>query len=181
MLKELMEVEIPVGLIGNDTHFAHHGGGFVINAGYMGTTDPIVRHQGLPVEELKNKYMERGGILKDGLDSTYHNSFDNNSYIYMEMEYHYDAADPFSVEESRKCVAEERNTRRAEKDGFEVQDIALCVGDAQKTIQERFNDLGPLYGNYHQWQERIKRAFDPNDVVDRSTYGIGVAGRDIKI
>lgn len=179
--KEMLEDEFPVVLIGNDTHLAHHAGGFVINAGYMGTTDPVVRHQGLPAEELKGKYMERGGILKDGLDSTYHNSFDNNSYIYMELEYHYDAADPFSVEESRKCITEERDTRREEKDGLEVQDIALCVGDTRLTIQERFNELGPLYGNYHLWQERIKRAFDPNDVVDRSTYGIGVAGRNIDV
>ena len=179
--KELLSDEFPVFLIGNDTHWAHHGGGFVINAGYMGTTDSVVRHQGLPAEELKGKYMERGGILKDGLDSTYHNSFDNNSYIYMELEYHYDAADPESVNESRRCIAEERETRREEKDGFEVQDIGLCVGDANATVQERLEELGPLYNDFHIWQERIKRALDPNDVVDRSTYGIGTKGRDLKV
>jgi len=30
--------------------------------------------------------------MADGVDSTYHNSFDNNSYVYMELEFHYDAA-----------------------------------------------------------------------------------------
>ena len=153
----------------------------MISAGYMGTTDSVVRHMGEPTEALKDKYVKRGGILADGSDSTYHNSFDNNSFIYMELEYHYDAGDPWSVEESRKCIAEERNNRREEKEGFECQDIALCVGDADKTVQERFMEHGPNYSNFHIWQERVKRAFDPKDTVDRSTYGVGVAGRNLNV
>ncbi len=179
--KDLLEEEFAIFLVGNDTHWAHHGGGFLISAGYMGTTDSVVRHMGYPAERLKKKYMDRGGILPDGLDSTYHNSFDNNAYIYKELEFHYDAANAFSVEECRKLVAEERDTNRGEKDGFEPQDIGLTLGDARLTLQDRFATLGPLYGNFHLWQERMRRAFDVNDVADRSTYGIGVAARDLKI
>ena len=99
----------------------------------------------------------------------------------MEQEFHYDAADPFSIKETGLMITEERDTNREQKDGFEVQDIALCAGDDRLSLQERMNELGPLYCNYHLWQERIKRALDPNDVVDRSTYGIGIAGRDINV
>ncbi len=181
LFEQFLTYELPTFLIGNDTHFIHHSGGFVINSGYQGTCDAVVRQQGIPAEELKKKFIQRGGILDDGIDSTYHNSFDNNGFIYMEMEFHYDAAVPSSVESARECIAEERDTRREYKDGFEVNDIALCVGDARKSIQERFLDLGPLYGNFHVWQERIKRAFDPNDVVDRSTYGVGMLAKDMQV
>ena len=179
--KELLDEEFPIMLIGNDTHWAHHGGGFVISAGYQGTADSVVSHMGLPAEALKKKYMDRGGILSDGLDSTYHNSFDNNSYVYEELEYHYDVAYPFSIEESNKLVAEERNTHREQKEGFECQDIALCIGDASMSLQGRFKELGPLYGNFHVWQERIRRAFDPNNIGDRSTYGIGSSAKDLDV
>ncbi len=181
MFKGLMEEEFAIMLFGNDTHWCHHGGGFLISAGYMGTADAVVKHMGLPTEKLKGKYVTRGGILGDGLDSTYHNSFDNNAYIYEELEFHYDAADPFSVEECRKLVAEERNTLREEKDGFEPHDIGLSLGDADMTLQERYASMGPLYSNFHIWQERLKRVFDPNDSADRSTYNIGVRGKDLDV
>ncbi|MBW1989354.1 MAG: FAD-binding oxidoreductase [Deltaproteobacteria bacterium] len=179
--KDLLEEEFAIFLIGNDTHWAHHGGGFLISAGYMGTTDSVIRHMGYPAEKLKMRYVERKGILADGPDSTYHNSFEHNAYIYKELEFHYDAANAYSVEECRRLVAEERDTNREQKDGFECQDIGLCLGDARMTIQERFAELGPLYGDFHIWQERMKRAFDPNDVADRSTYGIGTAARNLKV
>ena len=179
--KELLEEEFPIFLIGNDTHWAHHGGGFVISAGYMGTVDSVVRHMGYPTEELKMKYVERGGILADGNDSTYTNAFDNNSFIYQELEFHYDAADPNSVKESMACVAEERDNRREEKEGWECQDIALCIGDGTMSLQDRMKDLGPLYGNFHVWQEKVRRLFDPNDVADRSVYGIGVDAKELKL
>ncbi len=165
--------------VANDTHFIHHGGGFVIAAGYQGTPASVIRHMGLPMERLKKKYIAEGKIVDDGLDSTYHNSFDNNSYVYMELEYHYDAADPESVNAARRCVTEERDNDREEKDGFEPNDIALCIGDYTKTLQERIMDMGPHYGNFHVWQEKIKQAFDPKDASDRSNYGAGLLARDL--
>jgi glycolate oxidase len=125
----------PPGMIGNDTHFIHHAGGFVINAGYMGTTDAVIRHMGWPAEDLKQKYIDEGVILDDGRDSTYMNLFDNNSYIYVELEYHYDAALPESVQGARRMIAEERNTLLNEKDGFEPNDIGLCVSDYDMTTR----------------------------------------------
>ena len=175
--QDLLTNEIVTMLIGNDTHFAHHGGGFVIAAGYQGTPEAVMRHMGYPMEQLKRKYIDEGTILKDGIDSTYHNSFDNNSFIYAELEYHYDAADPRSVHAARRCVTDERDRDRENKDGFEPNDIALVIGDYTKTLQERILDMGPHYGNFHVWQEKIKRAFDPRDASDRSNYGVGLLGR----
>lgn len=177
--EDMISKTIPIMLVGNDTHFIHHAGGFVIASGYMGTTDSIWRHMGVPQEKLKHKYNEKGKILADGVDCTYHNSFDNNSYVYAEMEFHYDAADPESVESARECVAEERDNNRENKLGFEPNDIGLCLGDANKSLQQRLMDMGPLYGNFHIWQERMKREFDPNDVSDRSNYGTGLLGKDL--
>jgi len=81
----------------------------------------------------------------------------------MELEFHYDAADPESVNAARRLVSEERDSAREEKDGFEPNDIALVIGDHTKTLQERLLDMGPHYGNFHVWQERIKQAFDPSE------------------
>ncbi len=170
---DLMKQEMPVALFGNDTHFIHHQGGFVISAGYMGNTDAVVRHMGVPAEKLKKKYMEKGAILFDGDDSTYHNSFDHGAYIYMEMEFHYDAALPDSVEASRKAIEEERTTRLEEKLGFEPNDIGLCVGDASLTPWERVKEISKRYMNFHAWQQRIKQALDPENISDGTNYGGG--------
>ena len=181
MFADIRANETFLTLVANDTHFIHHGGGFVIAAGYQGTPASVIRHMGLPMERLKKKYIETGKIIDDGLDSTYHNSFDNNAYVYMELEYHYDAADPDSVNEARRCVSEERDQDREEKSGFEPNDITLVAGDYTKSIHERFAEMGPLYGDFHVWQERIKRAFDPGDCSDRSNYGIGFMGRNLPL
>lgn len=174
VLKRFAKEELLVALFGNDTHFIHHAGGFVISAGYMGTADAVIRHMGVPQEKLKKKYIERGKILADGEDSTYHNSFENNAYIYMEMEFHYDASDPESVEDSREAIREERETLTEEKLGFEPNDIALCVGDSKMHPAQRIIEIGKRYQNFHIWQEKIKNAFDPLDLSDRSNYGGGV-------
>lgn len=181
ILKDMMGSEMLVTLVANDTHFIHHGGGFVIAAGYQGSTDAVLRHMGWPMERLKKKYIDAGKIMADGVDSTYHNSFDNNAYVYMELEYHYDAADPESVHAARRLISEERDLAREDKDGFEPNDIALVVGDYTKTLQERLLDMGPHYGNFHLWQEKIKRALDPADASDRSNYGVGLLGKDIRV
>ena len=180
-MRDLMLKEMPVAMIGNCTLFIHHCGGFVISSGYMGTTESVWRHMGIPQEELKGKYMATGKILDDGLDSTYHNSFENNSYVYVEMEFHYDAANPDSVDCARQVIAGERNARREEKSGFEPNDIGLTCGDFDKSLQQRIYDMGPHYGNFHVWQEKIKRAFDPRDVSDRSNYGAGLILKDVDL
>ena len=179
MFKDMLGNEMLLTLVANDTHFIHHGGGFVIAAGYQGTTESVLRHMGWPMERLKKKYIAEGKIMADGVDSTYHNSFDNNAYVYMELEFHYDAADPESVNAARRLVSEERDSAREEKDGFEPNDIALVIGDYTKTLQERLLDMGPHYGNFHVWQERIKQAFDPQDCSDRSNYGVGLLGQQV--
>ncbi len=179
VLAEMMGNEMTLTLVANDTHFIHHGGGFVISAGYQGTTEAVWRHMGVPTEQLKKKYIDEGLILSDGVDSTYHNSFDNNSFVYVELEYHYDAANPDSVNSARRLVSEERDFNREHKAGFEPNDIALCIGDYTKTLQQRIQDMGPHYGNFHLWQEKIKRAFDPNDSSDRSNYGMGLLGKEL--
>jgi hypothetical protein len=74
-------------------------------------------------------------------------------------------------------VSDERERARENKDGFEPNDIALVIGDYTKTLQERILDMGPHYGDFHLWQEKIKRAFDPRDASDRSNYGVGLLGR----
>jgi len=180
-MKDIMMKQMPVALFGNCTLFIHHAGGFVISSGYMGTNESVVRHMGIPQEEIKGKWAKSGKILDDGADSTYYNSFENNAYVYMEMEFHYDASNPESVNASRQCLSDERNQRRLEKSGFEPNDIGLTCGDYEKSPQQRIMDMGPHYGNVHLWQERIKRAFDPNDVSDRSWYGAGLLMKDAKV
>ena len=56
---------------------------------------------------------------------------------------------------------------------------SLVIGDYTKTLQERLLDMGPHYGNFHVWQERIKQAFDPQDCSDRSNYGVGLLGQQV--
>ena len=160
MMKEiagLMNVQM---LVANDTHLIVHSGGFIINAAYTATHEAVFKHQGPGGEELKKKFIEAGAILDDGSDSMYHNSFDNNSYVYSEVEYHYDASDTKNCEDALGVIVEEVLVRSLEQKAPISASNLMC---------------GPLVvESTLDFQNRIKKAFDPNNLSDPGFYGSGI-------
>lgn len=156
-------------MVANDTHFVHHSGGFVINGAYTCTPEAMFKHQGPGGESLKDKYIKRGVIMDDGLDGLYHNSFENNSYAYGEIEYHYDASNTEMVKGAIELIAEEDEL--VYKNGCTIESCNAMVGLGMGIdFNDRMERLGGKCGNFHKWQEKIKKTFDPNDVTDPSGY-----------
>jgi glycolate oxidase len=163
----------PVVLFGNDTHFTHHSGGFILASSYTATCEAVFKYHAPKFERLRKKYVKKGVILDDGIDTVYYNAFENNAYNYVETEFHYDPADPKSVMGSLELGEEMWKTTREDKFPIESSDVMLAFGGSTTPPQERVLQIGRLCKDYHIWQERIKQAFDPNDVSDRSSYGAG--------
>ena len=162
-MKGIMELLNIHFLVANDSHLVGHSGGFIINAAYTATHEATFKHQGIGGEELKKKYIESGAILDDGLDSMYHNSFDNNSYVYSEVEYHYDASDRTNCEEALGVIVEEVVQRTME------QKAPISASNFMVTplVVEPAMD----------WQNKIKSTFDPNDLSGSGYYGKGLIGK----
>jgi len=156
-------------LVANDTHFISHNGGFVINAAYTGSCEAVIRHQGPGGERLKKKYIARGVIMDDGTDSMYHNSFENNAYVYAEVEYHYDPAYEESVRGAIDLITEEDREAMAAKDPLASCNAMLVLGSGP-SHSERLETVGAQCKNFHLWQKRIKDVLDPHYLSDPSAY-----------
>ena len=184
-LSEIADSLISMFYLGNDWHFLHGvGGAFAITAGYNATCEAAYRYQYPTGEMLKGKYTTKGKkLLNDGSNTLYSNMFDNAPYTYAEIEFHYDSADPESNKAAMELAMAEQLSKLGEKYGFESSDIALPILSgmgAQAGIKVKM--LGELSFNFHIWQERIKRALDPNDICDRSNYGAGIMlGKELKL
>jgi len=118
---------------------------------------------------LKKKYIDRGVIMNDGLDSLYHNSFEHNFYTYGEVEYHYDASDPDLVDGAMELIKEEDDLAFENKCSIESCNAMVSMGSGPDH-NDRVERLGGLCGNFHQWQEKLKRQFDPKLLSDPSSY-----------
>ena len=156
-------------LVANDTHFISHNGGFIINAAYTASPEAVIRHQGPGGERLKEKYIERGVIMNDGLDSLYHNSFENNGYAYGEVEYHYDPAYEESVRGAIDLITEEDNESMARKDPLASCNAMLVLGSGP-SHSDRLETVGTDCKGFHIWQKRLKDALDPDYLSDPSAY-----------
>jgi len=184
-LSEIADSLISLFIFGNDTHIVHSmGGSFLVTAGYGGTCEAVNRYQYPTGEMLKEKYTTRGKkLLNDGPNTLYFNVFDNAPYAYSEIELHYDPADPESSKALMEIIEAEQKNKLGEKYGFEHSDITLALysPSADFTWETRVKKLGELTSSFHVWQERIKRALDPNDICDRSNYGVGMLGKELKV
>jgi hypothetical protein len=177
LISRFMAAEL---MLADDTHLIFLYSGFCINAGYGGTMEPIMKYQMRTGSELKAKYIQKGTIVADGTDGVYLNIFDNGAYTYTEVEFEYDQANEESVQGAREFMEEEKWRGRDEKYGFEHSDICAVIGGI-RPYEERVKDIAERSCGFHVWQERIKRALDPHDVCDRSHYGVGVLGKELKI
>jgi tRNA(His) 5'-end guanylyltransferase len=103
--------------------------------------------------------------------------------VYSETEFHYDQADPESDKAVMEMMEAEQKNKLGEKYGFEHSDICIAILSTSSDLpwEKRVKKLGELSSSFHVWQERIKRALDPHDICDRSSYGVGMLGKDLKV
>jgi glycolate oxidase len=109
--------------------------------------------------EAQKKLEEEGKLSKDGADGMWQPIFDFAHTGYLENELTYDPCAPESVDFYRRAMREQneplvkRNVVRPE------------IGTAKGNVR-----AGKLLSNFHIWQMRIKKAFDPNTASDPGYY-----------
>jgi len=134
-------------------------GTFTSTMGAMDTSDLAVA-QAKVGAELKQKYVDRGLLLDDGIENGWALLYEDGNFGHLEMINHYDPADPESCRAFQEVLSE----------SYE-KTVSECLGPPFGAGGDRMNNfLGPHIMNYHLWLQKIKKTFDPNVAADPAAY-----------
>jgi hypothetical protein len=109
--------------------------------------------------EAQEKWEEAGKVSKGSADAMWQPIFDFGHAGYIENEMTYDPCDPESIDAYRKCVREQNEPLVV------MKVVRPEIGTAKGNVR-----AGKLLSNFHIWQMRIKKAFDPNTASDPGYY-----------
>ncbi len=108
---------------------------------------------------LKEKWIERGGILDDMVDNPYYVSYENNGWAHCEVIYQFDP----------------RNEKHRE--ALEPIFTDLTIAAAADCMEPGFSSdprvrkiMSPLAANYNRWQKKISGDLDPGGASDNTLY-----------
>ncbi len=111
------------------------------------------------MQEHKEDYIKRGGLIEDGGENPYMVHYENNLFGHCETIYFYDQREPAKLE-----ILEEL-----------AFDTALAAAEQCNVPLAAFEPmtrgiLSPLAGDFNEWQKKISQAFDPTGVSDTGFY-----------
>jgi len=109
---------------------------------------------------LKKKYIKKGVIGNDFGEGVWITSYESGHYFHIESPTMFDQTDDKSVKGMAECM--EENNRF---------DLVKHLGAPFFVEGTRNHKLfGPHMMNYHIWLQKIKKAFDPNEIADSGFY-----------
>lgn len=91
------------------------------------------------------------------------------TYVYGELEYHYDAADKESVLGAKALIEEEDKLAMDRQDPLASCNFMLAIGSGPQH-NRRLERLSSMCRNFEDWQKKIKDTFDPKYLSDPSAY-----------
>lgn len=140
-------------------------GSFGTSFGAETSCDAAMVHARLG-EEIKKKYIERGVIADDGAEWAWGAEMNEGGrFAHVEELFMYDPADPESAKGAAEFIEETSLLTAKQAPGLAIWELARGgLGP------EAHDVYGPACSNYHVWQRRIKKAFDPNTASDPSFY-----------
>ena len=112
-------------------------------------------------EQIKQKYIDRDEMFDDFADNIWAFSYENNMWYHPEEIVLYDPRNPKHIEGSSKYRMEANMTSINEHTTQQMFSIL------EPPVRKLFSDVSYNYG---EWQQKIKRAFDENDVAESTTY-----------
>jgi hypothetical protein len=110
-------------------------------------------------EDIKRRWIERGGILDDLADNPFMALYENNTWAHCEEIYQYDARDPKHLSSLEPIFIE-----------FSVAAIEKCMEPFSATDARLRKIVSPLMGNYNEWQKKVSAMLDPQRAADTGMY-----------
>jgi len=104
---------------------------------------------------LKDKYSQKGVIMDDGTCTNWGVIYEGGHFALLEGGYSFSSIDENNMKEFNKMVQE----------GSEIA-LKKPLGLGWMAMDTQ----GPIFSNFSDWKRKIKRSFDPNTVVDPTTY-----------
>ena len=118
--------------------------------------------------EITRKYAEKGLVVDDFGEGSWGSLYDFGHMTSCENETMYGSTDPESCRASGELLEEIDDALT--KHGFRLGHILHQVMTDMPKTKCGHDTLGPLMGDYHIWQRKIKNAFDPNAASDPTMY-----------
>ena len=135
------------------------GGSFWTAMGSLVSWDTAIKGARIGAQ-VKKKYIERGQFFDDGADNAWGGLYENGAYSHLEELACYDPDEKDSGDTAIGYIFE---TNLASAEHF----LSLPLNAVGPQASAFF---GPNCGNYHEWQIKIKQAYDPNDASEGSSY-----------
>ena len=136
------------------------GGSFITSMGSSAEYDCCVQQARLG-ESIKQEYIDNGTFLDDLGDCTWGGIYEGTS--------NWGHLEEIAMFDRRAGRPEE--ARVAFLNATTEATIDRALGFGLSSLEHgMYKRLGPLMGDYHLWQAKIKQAFDPNNVSDASHY-----------
>jgi hypothetical protein len=140
-------------------------GTFSSTFGSMGTIDSAVNEARVSAK-LKQKFINQGEILDDGADVSWGIPYEGGHTMHLE--------NPVCCHPTPEGIRGMRHFLRAADEAYlnppQDQEGPVTGSPLGAFTDGQHNRFGPKMCNYHIWLEKIKKAFDPNNISDAYFY-----------
>jgi glycolate oxidase len=110
-------------------------------------------------ESVKQRWIDKGGILDDMADNPYMTTYEDNCWAHCEEIFQYDPRNPDHLASLEPIFVE-----------FSVEAIERCMEPLSSTDARLRKIISPMMGNYTSWQKKISGAVDSNGTADTGMY-----------
>jgi glycolate oxidase len=110
-------------------------------------------------EKIKQKWINRGGILDDLADNPFMALYENNTWGHCEEIFQYNARDEKHLNSLEPMFIE-----------YSVAAIDMCMEPLSATDARLRKTVSPMMGHYNHWQKEISGILDTNRAADTGMY-----------
>jgi glycolate oxidase len=110
-------------------------------------------------EEIKRKWIDRGGILDDMADFPGMALYENNMWAHCEELFQYDPRNEDHLRALEPMFIE-----------FSIAAMERCMEPFSSTDARLRKLISPMMGHYNRWQQSISSRFDPGAAADAGMY-----------
>jgi glycolate oxidase len=110
-------------------------------------------------EEIKRKWIDRGGILDDLADNPFMALYENNAWGHCEEIFQYNAREEKHLQSLEPMFVE-----------FSIAAMEMCMEPLSVTDARLRGTVSPMMGHYNDWQKKISAALDSGRAADTGMY-----------